>query len=286
MPDLAHSARSLIAEGCERLRQAGIAEPRRQALWLWAGVSGVSSAEVFIGENSAVRPDHVVSFYHAVERRTRGEPLAHVTGWTGFRHLVLRSDSRALIPRPETEGLVELLLSRVRSGVVADVGTGGGCIALSLAREGGFSKVVGVDCSRDALTQARLNAELMGGSGVVDLVKGDLCTPLRAGGFDALISNPPYLSRAEYAELDNSVRAWEPELALVSGPDGLAATRRLIDEARGVLRGGGWLALEVDCNRAAEVARLATEHGWREVSIHMDLFGRERYLLARRSDTR
>jgi release factor glutamine methyltransferase len=128
-----------------------------------------------------------------------------------------------------------------------------------------------------------MNSQLV--STNVDFVRADLCTGLRPGAFDAVISNPPYLSDAEYAQLDSSVRAWEPGLALVGGSDGLEATGRLIREAPEVLRGGGWLALEVDCTRSRETARLAYEHGWCDVSIHMDLFGRERYLLARRSDT-
>ena len=117
-------------------------------------------------------------------------------------------------------------------------------------------------------------------------MRADLCQALRSEAFDALISNPPYLTLGEYAALDASVREWEPALALRSGADGLQATARLIDEGRAVLRPRGWLALEVDCTRAVTAARLAREYGWQNVSIHVDLFGRERYLLAQRSDTR
>jgi release factor glutamine methyltransferase len=118
------------------------------------------------------------------------------------------------------------------------------------------------------------------------LVQGNLCAGLRSGAFDALISNPPYLTTAEYMGLDPSVRCWEPVLALKSGEDGLEATRRLLDEGRDVLRAGGWLAVEVDCTRAAAAVHLASALGWEDVGIHLDLFGRERYLLARRSNTR
>ncbi len=283
MPELVVQLRSLIGEECERLRRAGIPEPRREALSLWAEVGRVSPADAVVDGHLPVAPARAAQFQRAIQRRAMGEPLAHITGWIGFRHLALRSDSRALIPRPETEGLVELLLSRVQSGVVADVGTGSGCIALSLACEGSFSRVVGVDCSSVALALARTNSKILGTD--VDFVRADLCTGFRYGAFDAVISNPPYLSVAEYAQLDSSVRSWEPELALVSGSDGLEATGRLIREARHLLRSGGWLALEVDCTRSTAVARLAAAHGWCDVSIHLDLFGRERYLLARRSDT-
>jgi release factor glutamine methyltransferase len=117
----------------------------------------------------------------------------------------------------------------------------------------------------------------------VELIRGDMCQPLRAGSFDAVVSNPPYLTEAEYAALDPSVKRWEPAAALVSGPDGLHATGRLLQEARRVLRGGGWLAVEVDWMRAAAVAAQAGALGWMDIAIHADLFGRERYLLARRS---
>jgi release factor glutamine methyltransferase len=120
----------------------------------------------------------------------------------------------------------------------------------------------------------------------VNLVHGDLCRPLRSDAFDALISNPPYLTEAEYGALDPAVRDWEPEGALVSGLDGMTATVRLLHEARDVLRPGGWLALEVDCSRAAVAAAQASALGWLDVTVHMDLFGRERYLLAQRSKTR
>jgi release factor glutamine methyltransferase len=194
------------------------------------------------------------------------------------------SDGRALIPRPETEGLVELLLQRVRSGQVADIGTGSGCIALSLALEGDYQQVTAIDRSAQALALARENRELAAAR--VSLVQADLCAPLGPGTLDALISNPPYLTVAEYWSLESSVRDWEPAMALVSGEDGMAATTRLLDEGRDVLRPGGWLALEVDCSRAGAAAGQASAFGWMQVTVHMDLFGRERYLLARRSDTR
>jgi release factor glutamine methyltransferase len=119
----------------------------------------------------------------------------------------------------------------------------------------------------------------------VDFMRADLCTSLAPGSLDALIANPPYLTLGEYAALDASVRDWEPPLALRSGIDGLEATTRIIDQGRAVLRPGGWLALEVDCSRATAVAGLASRVSWENVSLHQDLFGRERYLLAQRSNT-
>jgi release factor glutamine methyltransferase len=286
MPEPPTSLAALIGDSTERLRQAGIPEPRRHALRIWSELRGVSQAEAVLGEHRPISPSQAADYRQAIHRRTGGEPLPYVTGWAGFRHLLLRSDRRALIPRPETEGLVDLVLERLRSGTLVDVGTGTGCLALSLAQEGDFLRIVGVDCSGEALALAQLNRELLGTGDRVSFVRADLCTTLRPESCDALVSNPPYLTVREYESLDPSVREWEPALALSSGMDGMEATSRLLTDGLATLRPGGWLALEVDCTRAGMAARLAVERGWQSVSIHMDLFGRERYLLAQRSVTR
>src|SRR4051794_6364356 len=285
MPEAARLIPGVIAGAAERLRCREIPEPRREALRIWSDISGDRSAGASAQSDMV---DQVVldRFERAVARRAAGEPVAYVTGIAGFRHLTLRCDRRALIPRPETEGLIDLLLPRVHSGRVADVGTGTGCLALSLAVEGGFNLVVAVDRSSDAITLARENATTCRGNAPIHLVQGDVCGPLRGGAFDALVSNPPYLTLDEYAGLDQSVREWEPASALIGGAGGLEFTRRLLDQSREVVRSGGWVALEVDSSRAGATARLATQCSWHNVSIYEDLFGRERYLLAQRSDTR
>jgi release factor glutamine methyltransferase len=274
------SRRALLAEASAALADGGVPAPRREALRLWAEL-GPGIAEVMVTGDGAAEPDLILALRDAIRRRAAGEPLAHVVGRCGFRTLTLRTDGRALIPRPETEGLVDLLLGRTRTGRVADIGTGTCCLALSLAAEGDFELVTAVDSSPEALELARENRDTLGL--VVTLVRADLCGSLRPGSMDAVIANPPYLTDREYAELDASVKAWEPAAALVSGPDGLQATVRLLREARDVVRPGGWLAVEVDCSRAAETAATAGSLGWMDVAIHPDLFGRERYLLAQRS---
>jgi release factor glutamine methyltransferase len=279
-PDVLPSRRMLLAEATSALAAAGLPEPRREALRLWAEL-GASTADVLIDGEAASDPAQAASLRTAVRRRAAGEPLPHITGRVGFRTLVLHCDRRALIPRPETEGLVDLLLARVRTGHVVDIGTGTGCLALSLAAEGGFERITAVDRSPEALALAKANRETT--SLEVRLVRGDLCRPLHSASADAVISNPPYLTEQEYATLDPSVKAWEPAEALVSGPDGLDATTRVLEGARSVLRPGGWLALELDHTRAGAVADKAGALGWMDITIHADLFGRERYLLARRS---
>jgi release factor glutamine methyltransferase len=283
VPETGPSRRALLDEATAALGSAALPQPRREALRLWSQLTGEEPAELFLHGDDQALPATVSDFRMAVRRRSAGEPLAYVSGQVGFRWLTLRCDRRALIPRPETEGLVDHVLERVRGGRVADIGTGTGCLALSLASEGSFSQVVGIDASSEALALAAENRRLLGAR--VFLIQGDLCAPLQCGAFDVLVSNPPYLSPGEYATLDPSVRSWEPSAALVSGSDGLEATSRLLRDAVEVLRPGGWLVLEVDAGRAHECARRAAALAWSDVVIERDLFGRERYLLARRSDT-
>ncbi len=283
MPETGLSRRALLEEATAALGAAALPQPRREAVRLWSQLTGEKPAELFVHSDDGAPPAAVSDFRVAVRRRSAGEPLAYVSGQVGFRWLTLRCDRRALIPRPETEGLVDRVLERVRTGRLVDIGTGSGCLALSLASEGAFSQVIGIEASPDALALAEENRRRIGAP--VCLVRGDLCTPLQRGAFDALVSNPPYLSPGEYAALDVSVRSWEPRPALVSGSDGLEATTRLLHDAADVLRPGGWLALEVDCGRAHECARRAIALAWSDVMIQRDLFGRERYLLARRSET-
>jgi release factor glutamine methyltransferase len=284
MPEAIAPVRAVLQRAVNRLRGHGVPDCRRQVFSIWSGISGDRWPAV-LDQDTAPDAAVVDRFEHAVDRLAGGEPLAYVTGTIGFRHLTLQTDRRALIPRPETEGLIDLLLQRVREGVVADVGTGTGCLALSLALEGGFTQVLAIDNSHSALELARQNVAATRTTFPVRLIHGDLCTAIAHGTLDALVSNPPYLSADEYAALDRSVRDWEPAAALVAGVEGLEITRRLLHEGRGTLRPGGWLALELDCSRADRAAQDAVYSGWENVSIHQDLFGRERYLLAQRSES-
>ncbi len=282
MPEPDVTLDRLVTHAGGRLNAAGILEGRREAWRIWCDLQGLPTYAGSVFSDAVVPPEDAERFRNAVDRRARGEPLPYVTGIAGFRQLTLRCDRRALIPRPETEGLVELVLRKVTAGAVADIGTGSGCIALALAEEGNYDLVVGVDCYAGALELARENRRATGIG--IDLMAGDLVSALGNETVDAIVSNPPYLTEAEYESLDPSVRAWEPREALVAGQDGLEELRLLVVDALRVVRQGGWLALEVDASRAHETARLAEQAGWSELAILDDLFGRARYLLARRSE--
>ncbi len=278
-----------LGDAVERLAGAGVMDAGREARALWASVAGATPGDVWLLRHRAVAPDTARRFAHAVECRASGAPFAYATGTTHFRSLELGIDGRALIPRPETEGLVDLVLRTVRamgngqhemSGVVADIGTGCGCIALSLAVEGAFDRVIAVERAPAAAALARENVALVRPPVPVEIRDGDLLAPLTRERLRAIVSNPPYLTDAEYLDLDPAVRLWEPREALASGPDGLDATRGLLAGARVLLEPGGFLALEIDERRAEAVRTLACAYAWRRVAVYDDLFGRPRYLLA------
>jgi release factor glutamine methyltransferase len=220
----------------------------------------------------------------AARRVAGGEPIAYACGRVAFRELVLHIDSRALIPRPETEIVVGEALNVCATGVAADIGTGSGAIALALATEGRFDEVLATDISTDALTLARLNVARARPSCPVRTACGSLFEPLGGTKFDLIVSNPPYIASGEMLDLPAAVHDWEPPVALVSGNDGLNHTARLVAGATQRLKPDGWLVLEVDPRRAIAVAALlAAQAGFTDVMIRSDLTGRPRVALARRT---
>ena len=227
----------------------------------------------------------------AAKRRARGAPLQYAAGQASFRHLTLDVDERVLIPRPETERLVDLVLDALRDepgGIVVDVGTGSGAIALAIASESAVGRVVGTDISVDALAVARANVARCAPvlRAPVELRAGSLLGPVHERPLRAVVSNPPYISWHERDALPSSVRDWEPSVALFSDAEGMATTARLVREAGSALGGGGVLALEVDARRASTAAELvATDGAYEMVQVVLDLTGRERFVVARRRGT-
>jgi release factor glutamine methyltransferase len=272
-----------LDRAARRLARVGIAGPRREAVRLAADLLEATPAEVVLRARTVLDEGLLDSLERAVVRRAAGEPAAYVTGIAGFRRLVLAVDRQVLIPRPETEGLVDRALEACGTGVAADVGTGSGCVALSLAQEGGYRAVIAIDRSRPALQVARRNRERT--RLAVRILAGDLTEPLADASLDVLVSNPPYVSESEWRDLDPGVRSFEPREALVGGPDGTEATRRLLDRGRRVVRPGGAIVLELASLRARQAAEIARDLDWTDVRIDDDLFGRARYLLARRRKT-
>ncbi len=282
-----HTVGSALELGRLRLAARFGAEAPREALFLLSGLLGQTPGSTALRRNLALSAEQLSEYEARLARRARGEPLQYIEGRAAFRELNLRVDRSVLIPRPETEELVERVLGWARGRAVlsaVDLGTGSGAIAISLALEGPFAEVVAVDISAAALNVARNNALAAGVGDRVEFRLGSLYEPLRPDErFDVVVSNPPYIAQGEADELPPEVRDWEPPVALFAGPSGVEVLERIVSEATPHLREGGLLALEV-APTIAEVTidRIREAGGFRDVRLHHDLAGRRRIVMAER----
>lgn len=285
---------SLLAATAPYLEEHGSTSPRLDAELLLARVLGVQRIDLYVQHDRPLSQDELDRFRDLVRRRARHEPVAYILGEAHFRYLRVGVEPSVLIPRPETEELVDAVLEwlerhppALREAVdgapprVVDVGTGSGAIALSLAREAGLS-VIGVDVSRAALEVARRNAEELGLVGQVEFVEGDLLEGAPPDSCGLVVSNPPYVSDRDWELLPVDVRAYEPAQALRGGADGLVVYRRLVPQATAVLRPGGALFLEVGEGQAADVADLTQVAGLCAIRVRKDLSGKDRIVSAAR----
>jgi release factor glutamine methyltransferase len=267
------------------LQERGLEQPRLDAELLLAGVLGVKRLDLYLQHDRPLTPDELARYRAAVRRRLRREPLQYILGTAPFRHLELHVDPRVLIPRPETELLAGEVLawatSHGRHGAVLDIGTGSGAIALSLAREGTFSRVVASDVSPDALDVARSNAQRLGIANV-EFRSGSLFDVVCTGeAFDVIVSNPPYVAEDERHTLTPEVAQYEPATALYGGADGWDVLRLIVSGACGHITPGGLLALEIGAAQGSAVLDLiATAGGFDDVRVLQDLSGRDRMVLA------
>jgi release factor glutamine methyltransferase len=283
----------LILWSASYLTERGVEHGRLDAEHLLAHALGATRLQLYLQFDRPLDVEELAAFKPLLLRRARREPLQYVTGRAAFRELDLAVDRRVLIPRPETEMLVEAVLEWARPGVRGrnprganldgiDLGTGSGCIALSLLAEGPFRRVVATDASEEALDVAAANACRVGLAERLETRLGPLWDPLVPGErFDVVASNPPYVADAEAAQLEPEVRDWEPAAALFSGTHGLDVLDAIVAGAGQRLRPGGLLALEVGLGQAASVAgQVRAAGGFGEPRILRDLAGRPRIVLA------
>jgi release factor glutamine methyltransferase len=265
-----------LARATARLAEAGVESARLESeLLLARACDDCARALLYAELNREMTDEQLEAFEANIVRREKREPLAYILGEWGFRRLTLKTDRRALIPRPETEIVVERALEHVHEieePEVLDVGTGTGAIALAIADELPNARVTAMDVSQDALSLARENLELTGVNGRVRLVEHDLTSGLGEANFDLVVSNPPYVEPDELPRLQPEVRDWEPHVALVAS----GATEKLARAATEALRPGGWLVLEVAAGAGERVERLLSEVGFEDVRITPDLAGRDR----------
>jgi release factor glutamine methyltransferase len=279
---------ALVRELAQLLGAHGVEDPGREARDIVAAVMDMPRFWPSMNASESLAARDLERARTAAAKRASGAPFAYAVGRAAFRHLTLDVDERVLIPRQETEILVEAVLDCARGdgGVAVDVGTGSGAIALALAMEGSFDLVIGTDISLGAVAVASANAERLAAAmkAQIQFRAGSLLAPVRDVRARVVVSNPPYIAYDEAAALPRSVRDWEPVVALYTGAGGMAATAEIIRGAPAILEHGGLLALEVDSRRAAVAAEMALADGqYSDVTVRLDLAGRERILLARRA---
>jgi release factor glutamine methyltransferase len=273
-----------------RLAAAGVETPRIDAEWLLADTLGVRRLELHALLEQPLTAAESARFEAVIRRRAAREPLQHVLGWEGFRGLRLGVSPAALVPRPETEVLVEWaleLLPAPAAGVrrlAVDLGTGSGCIACALAVERPDLDVIATDLSPEAARVAAANAAALGLARRVRVVVSDLFAALAPAGADLVVANPPYLPSALLSSLAPEVHAGDPRLALDGGPDGLAVTRRLVMQARHWLPAGAILVLETAGGDAARTIQdLLRGSGFADVRSRADLAGTARFVAGRKA---
>ena len=268
------TVRDALDSALVALTAAGVDSPRLDAEVLLAAAMGVDRGLLIADPGRGIEPDAARTFMTYAARRRDREPVAYILGRKGFRAIELDVDPRVLIPRPETEFLVEAALDLPRGARVCDVGTGSGAVALALKQERPDLEIVGTDASRDALDVARANAVRLGLD--VGWAEGDLLAGI--ADVDAVVSNPPYVE--DDARLAPDVAAHEPALALRAGPDGLDVLRRLAPAVGAT--SATLAAFEVGAGQAADVAALLQEAGFADTAITPDLAGIDRIVVGRR----
>lgn len=281
----AANLRGLLDAGAAWLRRRGIDEPRLKLEWLASSVLGAPRTELPLSKVPS--EDALMRLREGLARLGAGEPVQYVAGDWDFRMLTLKVDRRALIPRPETEQLVQQVLDEEelwREGHpnICDIGTGTGAIALSLAFERPSCSVVAVDCSEAALALARENRDALGfGDDRVRLVMGKGSAGAPPASFDAVVSNPPYIPSATVQALPPAIRDYEPHMALDGGKDGLDALRGIVADAAISLKKGGFLFLEIGEDQGRAVWRLMEDAGFSRISVAKDYNGFDRFAKGR-----
>ena len=269
-----------ILQGAHRLRKAGVPEAQREAGSLLGYVLGRDRSFILTHAEDAIAEEQAERFRECLERRAQGEPLQYITANQEFFGLDFEVTKDVLIPRPETELLIETaleLLTPSADAFICDVGTGSGCIVITLMQQRKQARAVAFDISPAALAVARRNAVRHSVAERIDFVLSDCFAALNSReprpSFDLIVSNPPYVEEGAMAELQREVRDFEPRSALAAGADGLDIIRRLLLEAPSFLRTGGYFLLEIGFNQAAAVRELLDPKIWKLMDIHKDLQG-------------
>lgn len=271
----------VIRWATDDFKARGLDSPRLDAELLLGQVLGIDRIRIITDAERPLTADELGQMRELIRRRRAHEPVAYLLGRREFYGRTFLVNDGVLIPRPDTEVLLEVALKRTRHrslhGRALDLCTGSGCVAISFSRERLNWQVCGTDLSHAAIAVARKNALRLGAVWNVSWREGDLFEPIPPGSrFELITANPPYIPEEEILGLDPTVRDFEPRLALSGGPDGLAVTRRIVDQAPGFLAPGGVLALEIMAGTGAEVTGLLSRRGFREIEVARDYGGHDR----------
>lgn len=262
--------------GTDTLQKAGISDFRTDAWYLLSYcMDNITRAEYYMKSSDTVDDEKVSEYMALIELRAGHMPLQYITGIQEFMGIPYVVDESVLIPRQDTEVLVSLAIEHSEGKRILDMCTGSGCIAVSIALLGKPVSVIAADISEAALAVAARNAEINGAD--ITLIKTDLWENI-SGEYDIIVSNPPYITDAQMEELMPEVRQHEPGIALRGGEDGLDYYRRIIEQSGRYLVKGGIIMLEIGCTQAADVSKLLTEFGYRNLEVKKDLAGLDRVL--------
>ena len=276
-----------VYAGAERLRRGPHAERALQdAEFLMMHVLGKDRAWILAYWKDKIGIEASIPYHTAIERRRNGEPIQYITGETEFYGLPFRVTRDVLIPRPETEYLVEKVIglaAEIAQPRIVDVGTGSGVIAVALAAKISQAAIMAVDISGAALDVARENAKRNEVATRIRFLNGDLLAPAAGEQFDFVVSNPPYVAERDRDSLAVEVREFEPAMALFAGEDGLGIYRRLIPDAHAALAPGGWIALEIGYGQQTAIREMLAGSGFAEIGFTADLQGVSRVAIARRA---
>lgn len=288
MADTEHTLLWLLKASVEYLKKKNIDNAKSSIEFLAASLLDCKRSQLPLYFDKIMSPSFIDSMRDGMKRLLSNEPIQYILGNWDFREITLKTDKRALIPRPETEELVGLLLSdnsitSLPSPAILDYGTGSGCIALSIAKELPNARIVAIDVSEDALSLARENANFLGLSNKVTFINsseidlGDLFEP---ESFNAIISNPPYIPTSSYLKLDASVKDFEPRLALDGGDDGMNIVRAIIDDSSILLANGGSIFLELSAedNQPEELSSYLQSLSFENIKVTQDAFKAKRFL--------
>lgn len=270
--------------GVDKIKELGVENPGIESSLLLSNILGLNRSEIYIHPEREIDSEDVEMFKGILKRRKNREPIAYILGHCEFYSRGFVVSRGVLVPRPETELLVEEAL-RAASGLysprIIDVGTGSGCIAITICGEKRDSKVFATDISYDALRVARLNAKINGVERDIKFLCADFLGCFKRGFFDIVVSNPPYISDSDLALIDPDVRDFEPNRAISGGKDGLYCVRSIVKGSLIVLKNGGWCILEIGHDQEGRVIEIFRQTGFREISLTNDLSGVSRVIKAR-----